>query len=90
MTGAVMLAASQPPRRRARSDFATHTVAPGETMIGIAKRYNVPLKDLAKANRIEPHTQVKMGDRLVIPGRTASAKPPALRKVDAGAGAVAV
>jgi len=60
------------------SDPATHTVAPGDTMIGIAKRYNVPLKELAKVNRIEPHAQVKMGDRLVIPGRTASSKPPAL------------
>ena len=65
-------------RTASSSDQATHTVAPGDTMIGIAKRYNVPLKDLAKANRVEPHAQVKMGDRLVIPGRLASAKPPAL------------
>jgi murein DD-endopeptidase MepM/ murein hydrolase activator NlpD len=54
-----------------------HVVGVGETMIGIAKRYNVPLKDLAKANRIEPYAQLKMGDRLVIPGRFASAKPAA-------------
>lgn len=54
-----------------------HIVSPGETMTGIAKRYNVPLKDLAKANRIEPYAQLKMGDRLVIPGRFAEAKPPA-------------
>jgi murein DD-endopeptidase MepM/ murein hydrolase activator NlpD len=54
-----------------------HVVSPGETMTGIAKRYNVPLKDLAKANRIEPYAQLKMGDRLVIPGRLAEAKPPA-------------
>jgi murein DD-endopeptidase MepM/ murein hydrolase activator NlpD len=46
-------------------------------MTGIAKRYNVPLKDLAKANRIEPYAQLKMGDRLVIPGRFAEAKPTA-------------
>jgi murein DD-endopeptidase MepM/ murein hydrolase activator NlpD len=65
-------------RPTGQSESGTHTVAPGETMIGIAKRYNVSLKDLAKANRVEPHTQVKMGDRLVIPGRTPSAKAPAL------------
>ena len=49
-------------------------------MIGIAKRYNVALKDLAKANRVEPYAQLKMGDRLVIPGRAAAAtaKPPVL------------
>jgi murein DD-endopeptidase MepM/ murein hydrolase activator NlpD len=65
-------------RTTSASESATHTVVAGETMIGIAKRYNVPLKELAKVNRIEPHAQVKMGDRLVIPGRTASTKPPAL------------
>lgn len=61
----------------AQPESGTHVVAPGETMIGIAKRYNVALKDLAKANRIEPYAQLKMGDRLVIPGRAASAKKPA-------------
>jgi len=72
--------AAATPRPMGRSDSATHTVAPGETMIGIAKRYKVPLKELAKANRVDPHTQLKMGDRLVIPGRMASAKPPAPAK----------
>ncbi|HET7681464.1 MAG TPA: M23 family metallopeptidase [Xanthobacteraceae bacterium] len=70
--------AAAAPQPKGQSESATHTVAPGETMIGIAKRYNVTLKDLAKANRVEPHAQVKMGDRLVIPGRMASAKAPAL------------
>ena len=65
-------AASAPPRSQSE-----HVVGPGETMTGIAKRYNVPLKDLAKANRVEPYAQPKMGDRLVIPGRFASAKPQA-------------
>ncbi len=63
-----------------QAESGTHTVVPGETMIGIAKRYNVALKDLAKANRVEPYAQLKMGDRLVIPGRAAAAtaKPPVL------------
>jgi murein DD-endopeptidase MepM/ murein hydrolase activator NlpD len=55
-----------------------HVVSPGETMTGIAQRYSVPLKHLAKANRIEPYAQLKMGDRLVIPGRFAEAKPAAV------------
>jgi murein DD-endopeptidase MepM/ murein hydrolase activator NlpD len=65
-------AASAPARGQSE-----HVVSPGETMTGIAKRYSVPLKDLAKANRIEPYAQLKMGDRLVIPGRFAEAKQPA-------------
>jgi murein DD-endopeptidase MepM/ murein hydrolase activator NlpD len=81
------LAPATPPRSVAsQAAPGTHTVAPGETLIGISRRYNVALKDLAKANNVEPYAQVKMGDRLVIPGRagatpakpqTVAAKPPA-------------
>jgi murein DD-endopeptidase MepM/ murein hydrolase activator NlpD len=78
MTGAVSPRSNQAAAATGSSESATHTVVPGETMIGIAKRYNVALKDLAKANRVEPYAQVKMGDRLVIPGRPASTKSPAL------------
>jgi len=48
----------------------SHIIGQGETLTGIAKRYQVSLKDLARANNIEPYTQIKMGDRLTIPGRT--------------------
>ena len=52
-----------------------HVVAPGETLTSIARRYHKPLVMVAAANNIPPHTMVKMGDRLVIPGRTAAAAP---------------
>jgi murein DD-endopeptidase MepM/ murein hydrolase activator NlpD len=45
-----------------------HVVQPGESLIGIAKHYNVPLNELARANRIEPYAKVSMGDQLTIPG----------------------
>jgi murein DD-endopeptidase MepM/ murein hydrolase activator NlpD len=51
---------------------STHVVAPGESLGKIAHRYHVPLMDIAKANHIEPYAQIKMGDRLVIPGRAAT------------------
>jgi murein DD-endopeptidase MepM/ murein hydrolase activator NlpD len=58
---------------------SVHIVAPGETLVGIAKRYHVSITLLAAANKIAPYTRVKMGDRLVIPGRhrsrTADATP---------------
>jgi murein DD-endopeptidase MepM/ murein hydrolase activator NlpD len=66
--------AASAPRPASQSE---HVVGPGETMMGIAKHYNVPLKDLANANRLEPYVQLKMGERLVSPGRVAEAKPPA-------------
>jgi murein DD-endopeptidase MepM/ murein hydrolase activator NlpD len=52
-----------------------HVVAPGETLISISRHYHRPLVDVAAANRIAPHTRVKMGDRLVIPGAVAAAAP---------------
>ncbi len=72
------LAPATPPRSVvSQATPGTHTVAPGETLIGISRRYNVQLKDLAKANNVEPYAQLKMGDRLVIPGRAGAtpAKP---------------
>jgi murein DD-endopeptidase MepM/ murein hydrolase activator NlpD len=45
-----------------------HVVAPGETLMALSRKYQKPLAELAKANSIEPHTMVKVGDRIVIPG----------------------
>jgi murein DD-endopeptidase MepM/ murein hydrolase activator NlpD len=50
--------------------LSIHIVAPGETLVGIAKRYGRPITELAAANKIAPHTMVKMGDRLIIPGKS--------------------
>jgi murein DD-endopeptidase MepM/ murein hydrolase activator NlpD len=56
-----------------------HVVAPGETLMALSRKYHKPLGAIAKANNIEPHTMVKVGDRIVIPGVApqAAAKPPA-------------
>jgi len=63
-------------------------VAPGETLTSIARKYRKPLVMIASANKIPPHTMVKMGDRIVIPGRTAaSAAAPATATAAAPAAA---
>jgi murein DD-endopeptidase MepM/ murein hydrolase activator NlpD len=36
--------------------------------MGLSRKYHKPLGAIAKANNIEPHTMVKVGDRIVIPG----------------------
>jgi murein DD-endopeptidase MepM/ murein hydrolase activator NlpD len=51
-----------------------HVVSPGESLIGISRKYGVTLAVLAKANKIEPYTKVNMGDRLTIPGKHAEPK----------------
>jgi murein DD-endopeptidase MepM/ murein hydrolase activator NlpD len=45
-----------------------HTIAPGETLMKLSRQYKKTLTELAKANNLAPHTQVKVGDRIVIPG----------------------
>jgi murein DD-endopeptidase MepM/ murein hydrolase activator NlpD len=54
-----------------------HVVSPGETLMALSRKYHKPLGAIAKANNIEPHTMVKVGDRIVIPGVApqAAAKP---------------
>jgi murein DD-endopeptidase MepM/ murein hydrolase activator NlpD len=55
-----------------------HVVGPGESLMGIARKNSIALTVLARANNIEPHTQLKIGDRITIPGgRQATLRAPA-------------
>jgi murein DD-endopeptidase MepM/ murein hydrolase activator NlpD len=54
-----------------------HVVAPGETLMSISRRYHKPLKQIADANHIPPHQHLKIGDRIVIPGKVVAAAAPA-------------
>ncbi len=45
-----------------------HVVAPGETLMGLSRRYHKPVVAIARANNIPPHAHLKIGDRIVIPG----------------------
>jgi LysM repeat protein len=44
-----------------------HTVKPGQTLAGIAKRYDVTVWSLAAANRLEPTSTLKAGQVLQVP-----------------------
>ncbi|SNZ07734.1 peptidoglycan DD-metalloendopeptidase family protein [Cohaesibacter gelatinilyticus] len=44
-----------------------HMVMPGDTLTGIARRYSVPLADLAAANKLSTSSPVRMGQQLHIP-----------------------
>ncbi len=66
--------ASAPPKtapaaRTGRPPVAdvVHTVAPGENLIKIAKMYQKPLNEVARANNIQPYAKVNLGDRITIP-----------------------
>jgi murein DD-endopeptidase MepM/ murein hydrolase activator NlpD len=64
-----------PPKFALVSPPAVHVVARGETLNSIARLYGKPVMVLAKANNIRPDTQVKTGDRIVIPDVRAAAIP---------------
>jgi murein DD-endopeptidase MepM/ murein hydrolase activator NlpD len=61
-----------------------HVIAPGETLMKLSRQYRKSLNEIAKANNIPPHTMVKVGDRIVIPGvratQTAAQHAPAPRQ----------
>jgi membrane-bound lytic murein transglycosylase D len=67
-------AAAQPPRTQPQPQgrtqpargSRTHTVAAGETLFGIARRYGVTVDAIRRANEMETD-QVRAGQRLVIP-----------------------
>jgi murein DD-endopeptidase MepM/ murein hydrolase activator NlpD len=59
-----------------------HVVAPGETLMRISRQYGKPVAEIAKANNIPPHHQVKIGERVVIPG-VRQAVAPALPQLNA-------
>jgi membrane-bound lytic murein transglycosylase D len=63
-------AASRTPNRTGsrptRPATRTHTVAPGETLFGIARRYGVTRQGIIDANDLESD-QVRTGQRLTIP-----------------------
>lgn len=57
-----------------------HVVVAGDTLISLARRHNMSLSSLAKANGISPFTKLNIGDRVTIPGgahRTTVAARPA-------------
>lgn len=60
--------APAPTAPRQAAGEQVHVVQPGESLIGLSRRYNVPLATLAKANNVQVYHKVTMGERIVIPG----------------------
>jgi len=57
---------------------ATHYVNRGDTLMSIARRNHISVTELARANRIPPTTQLKIGSKIVVPGRKVAAAAPAV------------
>jgi murein DD-endopeptidase MepM/ murein hydrolase activator NlpD len=82
------VASKPPPAVTARSaqpappKETVYTVASGDTLIGIARKYNVALPELAKANNVEPNHRVTPGDRIIVPGGHSEPKQASAPKIE--------
>ena len=54
-----------------------HVVGPGENLYRIGLRYHVPAAEIARANDIDDVTQLRVGQRLLIPGARGGRPPDA-------------
>ncbi|HPG26797.1 MAG: LysM peptidoglycan-binding domain-containing M23 family metallopeptidase [Spirochaetaceae bacterium] len=61
--------------RRPGGPGVIHHVAKGENLYRIGQRYGVPASAIAQANGIHDVTQLRVGQRLFIPGATARRRP---------------
>ena len=55
---------------------STHVVAPGETLISIARMHKVAVAELQKFNHIEDERKLQIGRTLIIPGAQTAAPSP--------------
>jgi LysM repeat protein len=55
------------------AESTRHTVKPGETLGGIARKYGVKQGEIAVANNITDPRKIQPGQELIIPARSASA-----------------
>lgn len=75
-------AAADPTQPPSAGASVAHTVAPGQTLSGIAVRYGVPTATIAAVNGISDLDWVRAGTRLQIPGQPAAASTPAPQPQD--------
>ncbi|MBC9784539.1 peptidoglycan DD-metalloendopeptidase family protein [Heliobacterium chlorum] len=58
-------------------DLATHRVAEGETLYGIARSYGLKTSELCALNHLDPNQVLAVGRTLIIPGSVETVEPPA-------------
>jgi murein DD-endopeptidase MepM/ murein hydrolase activator NlpD len=70
------------PAQPAPPKETVYTVASGDTLIGIARKYDVALPELAKANNVAPNHRVTPGDRIIVPGGHSEPKQASAPKIE--------
>ena len=62
---------------------SVHVVNRGDTLMGIARRNNVPVGELARANNLDQTAKLSLGMKLTVPGSRSAAAAPAAQPVAA-------
>jgi murein DD-endopeptidase MepM/ murein hydrolase activator NlpD len=62
-------------RSQAAANGGVHTVAPGETVYSLSRRYRVSPASIFKANKFASDYRLRIGDRVTIPGVAVAGAP---------------
>jgi murein DD-endopeptidase MepM/ murein hydrolase activator NlpD len=73
------------PVAAAAGPSSVHVVNRGDTLMSIARRNNVPVGELAKANNLDQSARLSLGMKLTVPGSKSAAVAPVAQPVVAGA-----
>ncbi|MCP5082789.1 MAG: LysM peptidoglycan-binding domain-containing protein [Alphaproteobacteria bacterium] len=68
------IAPARPAAPRYQTSTLLVTVAPGDTLFSISKRYGTTVAEVARLNRIPPPYALRLGQRLTVPGRAVPAQ----------------
>ena len=77
----ILAACAPPPSRPGRAPPSSngstrvHVVRQGETLWSISQRYGTTVHTLAFVNRVRDHTQLRVGQRLIVPNRRGALRP---------------
>src|SRR6185369_8313614 len=75
--------AASKPVAAAAAPASVHIVNRGDTLMSIARRNNVPVGELAKANNLDQTAKLSLGMKLTVPGSRSAAAAPAAQPVAA-------
>jgi LysM repeat protein len=65
---------------------STYKVASNDSLWKIAKKFGIGVEDLAKANNLRPNSPLKVGQKLIVPGKKAGNGPAGTRTYTVRAG----
>lgn len=75
LVGPKMATPATKPAAPAGKSSLTHVVAPGETLMALSRKYKKSPREIAAANGFKYDYALRIGDKVVIPGVAATAKP---------------